>query len=285
VGAAHPLTSRVLVNRLWRWHFGQGLVATPDNFGALGDRPSNALLLDWLAHRFIDSGWSIKAMHRLIMLSSTYQMASDDNSRAAQVDPENRLCWRRNIQRLEAEAIRDALLAVAGTLDRRMGGSLLTIKNRDYFFNHTSRDGTTYDSPRRSVYLPVVRNHLYEVFQLHDSADPSVTTGDRATTTVAPQALFMLNGELVVQAARDLATSLLGRRDLDDAGRIARLYEEAYGRPAEPGELRRATGYLERFTQRLQGEQSAINENSLRLGAWQALCQVILASNEFVFIR
>jgi hypothetical protein len=285
IGEDHPLTSRVMVNRLWRWHFGQGLVATPDNFGALGDRPSHPPLLDWLAHRFIDSGWSIKAMHRLIMQSSTYQMASDDNSRAAQIDPENRLCWRMNVLRLEAEAIRDALLAVAGTIDRRMEGSLLTIKNRDYFFNHTSRDGTTYDSLRRSIYLPVVRNHLYEVFQLHDYADPSVTTGDRATTTVAPQALFMLNGELVIQAAHDLAARLLASGDLDDSGRIVRLYEDAYGRPPDPAESRRATVYLGRFAQRLLAEDHAADAGSVRLGAWQALCQVILASNEFVFIR
>jgi hypothetical protein len=283
--AGNPLTTRVMVNRIWRWHFGQGLVATPDNFGALGERPSNPPLLDWLAHRFIASGWSIKAMHRLIMLSSTYQMGSDDNSRAAQVDPENRLCWRMNVQRLEAEAIRDALLAVAGTLDRRMGASLLAIKNRDYFFNHTSRDGTTYDSLRRSIYLPVVRNHLYEVFQLFDSTDASVPSGDRATTTVAPQALFMLHGELVLQAAGDLAAGLLGRDDLDDAGRIVQLHERAYGRPPEPAESRRAARYLEQFAGKLQAEDPAADPASIRQGAWQALCQVILASNEFVFIR
>jgi hypothetical protein len=282
---ANPLTSRVMVNRIWRWHFGQGVVATPDNFGALGERPGNPPLLDWLAHRFIDSGWSIKAMHRLIMLSSTYQMASDDNSRAAQVDPENRLCWRMNVQRLEAEAIRDALLAVGGALDRRMGGSLLAIKNRDYFFNHTSRDGTTYDSLRRSVYLPVVRNHLYDVFQLFDYADANVPSGDRATTTVAPQALFMLHGELVVQVAGDLAAALLGRQDLDDTGRIVRLYETAYGRPPEPGDSRRAARYLQQFAEKLQAEDQAADAESIRHGAWQALCQVILASNEFIFIR
>jgi hypothetical protein len=274
-----------MVNRIWRWHFGQGLVATPDNFGALGERPSNPPLLDWLAHRFVASGWSIKAMHRLIMLSSTYQMASDDNSRALQVDPENRLCWRMNIQRLEAEAIRDALLAVAGTLDQRMGGSLLSIKNRAYFFDHTSRDATAYDRVRRSVYLPVVRNHLYDVFQLFDYADASVPSGDRATTTVAPQALFMLHGDTVLQAAGDLAAGLLGRRDLDDAGRIVRLYESALGRPPEPAESRRAARYLQQFTDQLGAEDPIADAALSRQGAWQALCQVILASNEFIFIR
>jgi hypothetical protein len=274
----NPLTSRVMVNRIWRWHFGQGIVATPDNFGALGERPSHPSLLDWLANRFIESGWSIKAMHRLIMLSNTYQMASDENSRARQLDPENQLCWRMNVQRLEAESIRDALLAVSGTLDRHMGGSLLLIKNRGYFFDHTSRDGTRYDSRRRSVYLPVVRNHLYDVFELFDFADASTPNGDRATTTVAPQALFMLHGEPVLDAAAALAASLLSRPDLDDAGRIARLYETAYGRPPDARESRRAALYLERFARTLPSGSSTE-------AVWQALCQVILASNEFIFIR
>ena len=246
-----------MVNRIWRWHFGQGLVATPDNFGALGARPSNPPLLDWLAHRFIDSGWSIKAMHRLIMLSSTYQMASDDNSRAAQIDPENRLCWRMDVRRLEAEEIRDALLAVGGSLDRRMGGSLLTSRTALTSSITRPRTPPPTTARRRSVYLPVVRNHLYDVFQLFDYADPSVTSGDRATTTVAPQALFMINGDLVLQAARDLAAGLLGRRELDDAGRIVRLYENAYGRLPDAAESRRAAAYLDRFARALQAEDEA----------------------------
>ncbi len=175
----HPLTARVMVNRLWRWHFGRGLVGTPDNFGRLGESPTHPELLDWMAHRFVDKGWSIKAMHRLILLSATYQMSSDFDANAARVDPENRLLWRMNVRRLEAEPIRDALLAVSGRLDRRMGGSLLEVKNRAYFFDHTSKDATSYDSPRRSVYLPIVRNHLYDVFQLFDChrrrASPTAT--------------------------------------------------------------------------------------------------------------
>jgi hypothetical protein len=290
IEADHPLTARVMVNRIWRWHFGQGLVNTPDNFGALGDRPTNQPLLDWLAHRFMEGGWSIKALHRLIMLSSTYRMSSvDEDPRGAQVDPENHLLRRMNVRRLEAEAIRDALLAVSGTLDRTMGGSLLTVKNRDYFFNHTSRDTTAYDSRRRSVYLPVVRNHLYDMFELFDSPDASVTNGDRATTTVAPQALFMLNSDLVLQAARDTAAGLLARRELSDAGRISRLYETAFGRPPSPDESKRAAAYLDRFEAALRAEAEGADADSTadarRLDAWQALCQVILASSEFISIR
>ncbi len=279
----HPLTARVMVNRLWRWHFGRGLVGTPDNFGKLGEPPTHPALLDWLAHRFVESGWSIKAMHRLILLSNTYQMSNDFNPDAARVDPENRLLWRMNVRRLEAEPIRDALLAVSGRLDRRMGGSLLTVENRAYFFDHTSRDATNYDNPRRSVYLPIVRNHLYDMFQLFDATDASVTDGDRATTTVAPQALFLLNSDLALQSSLDLAAHLLERPDLDDAGRIRRLYALAYGRPPSPAESRRALAFLERFERTLRDEDGAPND--ARLGAWQALCQAVLASNEFVTIR
>ncbi|HZZ82380.1 MAG TPA: PSD1 and planctomycete cytochrome C domain-containing protein, partial [Gemmataceae bacterium] len=181
----HPLTARVMVNRLWRWHFGQGIVRTPDNFGLLGEVPDNPELLDWLARRFAD-GWSLKAMHRVIMLSSTYQMSSYQDPKTAALDPENRLHGRALARRLEAEAIRDALLAVSGGLDPTMGGSLLHVPNRAYLFDHTSKDLTNYDSKRRSLYLPVIRNNVYDVFQLFDFPDPGFPSGDRATTTVAP---------------------------------------------------------------------------------------------------
>jgi hypothetical protein len=279
VDGDHPLTSRVMVNRIWRWHFGRGLVGTPDNFGALGDRPTHPLLLDWLARRFIGEGWSIKAMHRLIVLSSTYRMGSDGDERAGRLDPENTLYWRHDIQRLEAESIRDALLALGGALDRAMGGSLLTVKNRDYFFNHTSRDQTAYDTSRRSVYLPVVRNHLYDMFSLFDATDATVASGDRASTTVAPQALFMMNGDLVLDAAAHLATNALERGDIDDLGRIRLLYETIYSRPPTPAEAARGVASLARFDRSLgpgPGHERA---------AWQALCQVLLASNEFLYLR
>ncbi|CAN5821755.1 PSD1 and planctomycete cytochrome C domain-containing protein [soil metagenome] len=275
----HPLTSRVMVNRIWRWHFGRGLVATPDNFGALGEPPSHPELLDWLAVRFVEEGWSIKAMHRLIMLSNTYQLGLNNHPEAARIDPENRLRGRMEIRRLEAEAIRDALLAISGRLDRSFGGSMLPVKNREFFFDHTSKDHTTYESPRRSLYLPVVRNHLYEMFQLFDGTDASVTNGDRATTTVAPQALFMLNSDLVLQSAEDLAARLLNLEDLDDPDRVRRLYETAYGRLPTTAELSRAEAFLSTF------DGDPPSEVESRLVAWQALCQTILASNEFLYVR
>ena len=285
VDEGNPLTARVMANRVWRWHFGRGLVGTPDNFGALGDRPSNPALLDWLAHRLMAGGWSVKALHRTILLSSTYRMSSRPDPKAAAADPENRLLWRRDVRRLEAEEARDAILAVAGTLDRTVGGSLVTVKNRTFFFDHTSKDGTNYDSLRRALYLPIVRNHLYEMFQLYDFPDPSVPTGDRSTTTVAPQALFVMNSDLALKAAEDLAKSLIQRADRDDAGRVALLYERAYGRPPTPAESRRAAAYLGRFegVPGVGGETAG--PDATRRGAWQALCQAILASNEFLFLK
>jgi hypothetical protein len=282
-GPEHPLTGRVMVNRIWRWHFGRGIVATPDNFGLLGDRPVNPQLLDWLARRFVDSGWSVKAMHRLIMLSNAYRMGAAFDPKAAEVDPEDRLLWRFSPRRLEAEAIRDAFLSVAGTLDATMGGSLLLVENRGYFFNHTSQDGTKYDTKRRSVYLPIVRNHMYDAFDLFDYSDASVANGDRATTTVAPQALFVMNGELVEQAARDLASDLLAAPSSDDAERTRRLYLRAYGRPPKPEETARALAFLDRFSRGLAATETDARERSLR--SWQALCQALMASNEFAYIQ
>ena len=184
----HPLTSRVMVNRIWQWHFGDGLVRTPDNFGKLGERPTHPELLDWLAVQFVDEGWSIKAMHRLIMLSSTYQMSTTYNAVAADQDPENRLLWRRSRKRLDAESIRDSLLYVAGNLDLSMGGTLLPTENRKYVTSTANVNPIVYDTQRRSMYLPIVRSALYEVFQAFDFADPAVSSGERMSTTVAPQA-------------------------------------------------------------------------------------------------
>jgi len=283
VAPSHPLTSRVMVNRIWRWHFGQGLSRAPDNFGRLGDPPANQPLLDWLAHRFIDSQWSIKSMHRLIMLSSAYQMSSQYDEKAALADPENRLNWRFDIRRLDAEGIRDTLLSVSGLLDRSMGGSLLHVGNREYLFNHTSKDGTSYDSHRRSLYLPVVRNNVYDVFQLFDFADPAVLNGDRASTTVAPQALFLMNSDLVLDAAEALAADLLKQADADDSTRVQRLYAKAYSRPATAAEVTRVLSLLKSFESGLQATPT--EDGKRRQQAWSLVCQVVLAANEFIYIR
>lgn len=279
----HPLTSRVMVNRVWRWHFGQGLVLSTDNFGLQGEKPSHPALLDWLARRFMEDGWSLKKLHRLIVLSSTYQQAATPSSAAvSNASPDNRLLGHANRRRLEAETLRDNLLAVSGLLDRTMGGSLLHVKNRDYLFDHTSTDRTQYNVRRRSLYLPVIRNNLYDVFQLFDATDATVPSGDRPTTTVATQALFWLNSDLVSQASETLAALLLARSGLDDRARLELLYIRAYGRPPSSQEVVRGHAALAEFEQGLR--QREPDAGKRRSQAWAWLCQVVLAANEFVYV-
>lgn len=277
----HPLTSRVMVNRIWRWHFGTGLVRTPDNFGLLGDTPVHGELLDWLARRFVESGWSVKEIHRLIINSSTYRMSAAFDENAFQVDPENRLLWRKDRRRLEAEAIRDAILAVSGSLDLTVGGTLLKNKPREYVAGTASVDGTNYQSTRRSVYLPVIRSSLYDVFQAFDFADPSTLNGDRPTTTVAPQALFMMNGNLVRAQSMILARKLLDKSPTDPQRRVQAAYEWILGRPATEEEITRAGRFLEHCRRELRAENADEDEREAR--AWQSLCRVLIASNEFLY--
>jgi cytochrome c553 len=279
----HPLTARVMVNRVWRWHFGKGLVRSVDNFGLIGEKPTHPDLLDWLAAEFVTDGWSVKKLHRRIMLSATYRMSSGHDAKAATADPDNRLLWRANVRRLEAEPIRDSLLVVGGLLDRTPGGPALThVKNRGYLFDHTSKDLTSYASDRRSVYLPVIRNNLYDVFQLFDAPDPAVPTGDRATTTVPTQALFFLNSELAARAADALADRLLARSDLDDAARVRLLFEFAYGRPPTAKEVGRVLAGVAAFGPDFAAEPDATKR---RRKAWAAVCQAALAANEFIHVQ
>jgi hypothetical protein len=278
----HPLTSRVIVNRVWRWHFGAGIVRTTDNFGLLGESPSHPELLDWLSGRLISDGWSLKPLHRLILSSGTYQQSSSPRPETIKDDLENRLFSRASVRRLEAEEVRDALLAVSGQLDRAIGGSLLKVKNRGYFFDHTSKDLTDYSSQRRSLYLPVVRNNVYDVFQLLDFPDPAIPSGHRSTTTVSPQALLMLNSELVMQAATDFAGRLLEEAG-DDDQRINRMYGLAYGRPAAAEEVTANIKFLS--AAELLVDPSQANASERRRQSWSILCQTILASNEFVYVQ
>jgi hypothetical protein len=304
----HPLTSRVFVNRVWRWHFGRGIVPSTDNFGKLGELPTNQPLLDWLARTFssaegsgeggeskaaalspptsprstVARPWSLKGLHRLIMLSNTYQMSGRYDAKAAAVDPENRLQWRHERQRLEAEAIRDGLLAVSGQLDRTAGGSLLKFTDREYVTSTANADPVTYVSLRRAVYLPVIRSALYDVFTAFDFGDPSVLNGDRPTTTVAPQALFMMNSPLVLEATKAMATRLLAAPEPSDTARIARAYEQCYGRTATPAETRRALAFLEQLQQVYAAKEPDMAQRRLR--AWQSLCKALVSANEFVYV-
>ena len=221
----NPLTARVLVNRVWQHHFGRGLVATPSNFGSLGERPSHPELLDWLASRFVRGGWSMKRLHREIVLSATYQQSSRFDARAYEIDPGNILLWRTNRRRLEVEAWRDALLAVSGRLDPTVGGPSVGLD--------------TTGNCRRTCYAVISRHDLAPLLRLFDFPDPNITSGGRLETTVPLQQLFVLNSEFMIQSARSLARRLETSRQPGEevAARIRRAYVWLYGRTASPREI------------------------------------------------
>jgi hypothetical protein len=232
----NPLPARVMANRTWHWLMGAGIVRTTDNFGTTGELPSNPQLLDHLATRFIADGWSIKSLVRQIVLSHTYQLSTVDDRKALSVDPENRLQWRMNRRRLDAECIRDSILAISGQLDPSVGGSAFKAGlTSDFNFKQTSL--------KRSVYLPAFRNALPDVFEAFDFADPSVSTGRRNVSTVAPQALFMLNNPFVIEQSAHAADRLLGDQELsDDRARIIFAYRVALGRTPTDAEAKLALG-------------------------------------------
>ena len=276
----NPLTARVFVNRVWRWRFGRGLVGSVDNFGALGELPTHPELLDYLATTFVkDDGWSLKKFHKRLMLTNTYQMSGAYDKKSAELDPEDRLLWRFPRQRLEAEEIRDSMLFVSGTLDRTMGGTTMNLKPRSYVTSTANADPVKYDSLRRAVYLPVIRSALYDVFTAFDFGDPTVMNGDRSSTTVAPQALFMLNSSIAMAASKAQAESILKRADLSDAERVRRLYLTSYGRQPTAEEVNRALVFLGRF------QAAYAKAKYPRLSAWQSLCKSLMAANEFIYVE
>jgi mono/diheme cytochrome c family protein len=280
----HPLSSRVIVNRVWRWHFGRGLVASVDNFGRLGQLPTHPELLDWLASWLLDQGWSLKRLHRVIMLSQTYQMGTRWIQHASQVDPENAYLWRMPRRRLDAEVLRDSILFVAGQLDPKIGGTLLqTTPFQDLSAGGASRSPALYESTRRSVYLPVLRGALYEVYRTFDFPDPAYSSGDRSVTTVAAQALFMMNSTIMERASASLAASLLDDSRVDDRARMARACRRILGRPAAVEELELWSAFLDRY-QTIAGLSEQDPATARRL-AWQGLCRALLSSNEFVYVE
>ncbi|HSQ54993.1 MAG TPA: DUF1553 domain-containing protein, partial [Gemmata sp.] len=277
----NPLTARVMVNRIWAGHFGAGIVRSVDNYGRLGERPSHPELLDWLAAEFVDAKWSIKHMHRLIVTSAAYRMSTHADPRAIQRDPENGLLSHFNRRRLDAEEIRDGMLAVAGLLDRTMGGTLLKAKPRQYVTSTANRNYEEYAAPRRSVYLPVIRSAVYDVLQTLDFPDPSVPNGQRSATTIPTQALLMLNSKLADETAEACAKSLLALKG-DDAGRVREAYRRVLLRVPTGEELEKVLGYL-RNSEETAGAK--LPPETRRLLAWRGLCRVLLASNEFVFVE
>ncbi|WP_337173464.1 PSD1 and planctomycete cytochrome C domain-containing protein [Paludisphaera sp.] len=269
---ANPLIARVLVNRLWRHHFGEGLASSVDDFGAMGREPSHPELLDWLASEFVRGGWSLKAMHRLMVGSSAYRMVARATPDADRADPTNALLHRSNVRRLEAEAVRDALLAVSGRLDRRAGGPSVPPHLSPYMEGRgrPGRSGPLDGDGRRGLYLQVRRNFLNPLFLVFDAPVPAATTGRRHATNVPAQALALLNDPLTVELAGAWAARVLSEVS-DDAARVERLYQEAFARPPTADESARCLAFL---ADRPAGAE----------GAWAELAHALFNVKEFVYV-
>ncbi|MBL8695231.1 MAG: DUF1549 domain-containing protein [Planctomycetes bacterium] len=269
----NPLAARVMVNRIWQGHFGEGIVRTPSNFGLRGDPPSHPELLDWLAARFVECGWSVKSMHRMVVLSSTYRMSSFGQEKARALDPENRLLSRMPRRRLDAESIRDGALAVSGRLDRAVGGTLLSTADGDYVTNDQSSNQARYASPRRSLYLPIIRNAMFDLFTSFDYNDASVAVDRRPVTTGAPQSLFLLNSPLFIESAGQIASAVASLPD--DGARIREAWRRILLRDPAAEEVSFSAAFVER------ARKTALSSEML---AWRGLCQALLASNEFLYV-
>ncbi|MDE0960694.1 MAG: DUF1553 domain-containing protein [Planctomycetota bacterium] len=279
----HPLTSRVAVNRIWLELFGEALVSTPSNFGFSGDLPSHPELLDRLAHDFVADGWSTKKMIRRILGTSTWRQQVIEDPVASQIDPENRLLWRQNRHRLRAEAVRDSVLAVSRGLDREMGGTLLMTGNRGYVTNDQSNNQARYDLPRRSIYLPVIRNAMYELFSAFDYNDPSTPISKRYSTVIAHQALFFLNSPMVLEAALAISKQVFDL-ELTDVDQVQEMHRRVLCREATEAEVERAILFVNRVEDSILASPEEDRPGDPQLSAWQAYCQALLASSEFLYL-
>jgi hypothetical protein len=314
----HPLTARVMVNRIWQHHFGRGIVATPNDFGFRGEQPTHPELLDWLACEFVSPsssaggedkvrGWSIKHIHRLIVLSNTYQQSSQvTNVQGRKVDPDNRLLWRWQRRRLEGEALRDQVLAVAGTLNRKVGGPMIRVPLEpevyQLIFTEGEPDGLWHAHPdrreytRRSIYLFVKRNVRLPLFEAFDQPDTLTSCPVRSVSTFAPQALILLNGPFVQEQSKALAVRLLREAGSDCEAQVRRAYQLALARPPRASELALAREFLasqttllrDRLRARQRVELVAEAPDTTEPAAAAALadfCLALLNSNEFVYVK
>lgn len=262
----NPLTSRVIVNRLWRWHFGRGIVPTPDNFGGLGELPTHPELLDHLARKFVESGWSVKAMHRLMMNSATYRQSARADLALLEYDPENKLFARWQRRRVEAEVVRDSILLKSKRLDLTMGGSMLVAQSSKYVDRGQLHAHSLV--PRRTVYLPVYRSSGYDGQKAFDAADPAVSDGNRRTSTVAGQALYLMNSELVHESSKALANFVMSQETEE---RASWLIEHLLGREATEEECLRCEAFVSGYGDEVE--------------AWAAFSRVLFSSNEFLYVE
>jgi cytochrome c553 len=276
----NPLTARVAVNRIWRHLFGQGLVRTVDNFGETGERPSHPQLLDYLANRFVDNGWSFKELIREIMLSRAYQSAIAFDSDNFESDPGNRLLWRMNSRRLDAEILRDSILLAAGVLNGEapVKSPVAKYKSSQGIGRGVTEETFNVEYPYRSVYLPVVRNAIPESLRVFDFAEPSILVGDRQVTTVATQALYMMNSKFVMKNSQLLA-SRIQKPGASEVDQIKRAYRAVLSRLPQQKEIRRAEEFIGSSRKKLLNQnKSEADANEI---AFAAFCQALFASGEF----
>ncbi len=297
--SANPLTARVMVNRIWQYHFGQGLVPTANDFGKQGRPPTHPELLDWLASEFISperklgdraapmlahgaGNWSIKRMHRLIMLSRVYQLASTDDEANLKVDSANDYLWRFARRRLDAESIRDALLFVSSSLDRTPGGPHPFPPTMKWDFSQHKPFKAVYETNRRSVYLMTQRIARHPFLALFDGPDTNASTAARPTTTTPLQALFLMNDPFVHEQAKKLAARLL-REDSEDAVRIERAFVLLFARSPSAEETMQTSAFLALVAGRLRG--AGMTAELARVGAWESFARALLMSNEFMYVN
>jgi len=279
--SASPLTARVFVNRVWQWHFGQGLVTTPSDFGSRGEPPSHPDLLDWLTSRFIESGWSVKSLHRLILRSRTYQLASDDEPASLQADPGNRWLWRYARRSLDAESIRDAMLAVSGKLDRSVPATHPFPPVTTWGFTIHQPFHAVYDSNHRSVYLMLQRNRRHPFLALFDAADPNLSVAERLPTTTPTQTLYLMNSPFVHAQSAEFARRMLNV-EADDDARIRLMFELAHGRDPAESEVADARAFVAAYCARLIAQGAPMEQQPN--AAWSALARVLLTSNAFLSV-
>jgi len=278
----NPLTARVLVNRVWQHHFGKGLVSTPSDFGKRGSPPTHSELLDALAVRFIQSGCSIKAMHKLIMMSQTYQLSSDGDPGNLPRDPGNDFLWKFNRQRLDAEAIRDSLLMISGQLDLSQTGPHPFPHASTWSFTQHNPFTAVYDTNRRSVYLMTQRFQRHPYLSIFDGADPNTSTPLRSSTITPIQALFMMNSPFVHEQADRLAGRLIATQS-ESQKRIDMAYQLVLGRLPSTEELHRSQAYLQQTEEKLKSIE--VPAESRQQKAWASYAGVLLSSNEFIFVE
>jgi hypothetical protein len=304
----NPLTARVIVNRVWQWHFGQAIVRTVSDFGTRSEPPTHPELLDYLATWFMDHGWSLKKLHKLIVTSATYQQDSRANERGLRDDPTNQWLWRANLQRLDFEEIRDTLLTLGGKLDQSVNGRPFTLGSLSSLTKYKGTNGDVIESQtspfRRTVYAMIDRGTLPEMFNTFDFANPDMSTGERVLTTVPQQALFLMNSPFVVEQVKNLLARDDFPKDAIDEEKVRFIFRAVFQRPPSAKELELARDFLSSNpTEPLPEPETPptspeeLKDRARKLAAakaaqptkpltiWERYTQTVFQTNELIFVR